>query len=318
MEFRFSTDDVPERQRFAFWADSLTSSIGTQRLPVAGAAAPFQASFSGRSIGSMFNTRAEADAHHILRQKHDIARRPWGAYWIYREAGAGMWCKYDRREFVSRTGDMFISDADLPFETQTSTRYAYESWLIPKTLLDPFLPNPRQPLMRRLDHAGGGVDALAVTYLEALTRNVDSIPEAAIWPLVDTMVRLLGVACGAATMEHADAVRLGRLVEAKRYIDHNLASTELSTASVAGSLGISIRTLHELFEPADVSFARHVLRRRLEECRKALLGDPERAVTDIAFAWGFNSLSTFYRTFQTAFGMSPSDSRAAERDARRS
>jgi AraC-like DNA-binding protein len=36
----------------------------------------------------------------------------------------------------------------------------------------------------------------------------------------------------------------------------------------------------------------------------------DRSVTDVAFAWGFNSLATFYRTFHEAFGMTPGALRA--------
>jgi AraC-like DNA-binding protein len=128
--------------------------------------------------------------------------------------------------------------------------------------------------------------------------------------VADTLARLIGIACGAVAAEQSDAVRAGRLVEAKRYIDRHLADPDLLPASVAASLGISVRTLHALFEPTGTSFARYVLRRRLEECRTALLGNPRRAVTDIAFAWGFSSLSGFYRAFHAAFGMSPGDLRA--------
>ena len=39
-----------------------------------------------------------------------------------------------------------------------------------------------------------------------------------------------------------------------------------------------------------------------------------RSVTDIAFAWGFGSLSSFYSAFQTAYAMSPSELRATSRD----
>lgn len=72
--------------------------------------------------------------------------------------------------------------------------------------------------------------------------------------------------------------------------------------------------MHLLFEPTGVSFGRHVLRRRLEECRAALLADHARAVSDIAFAWGFGSLSSFYRAFQAAFGVSPGALRAKAPD----
>jgi transcriptional regulator GlxA family with amidase domain len=52
-----------------------------------------------------------------------------------------------------------------------------------------------------------------------------------------------------------------------------------------------------------------VQRRRLEECRAALIADATRAVIDIAFAWGFGSMPSFYRAFQGAFGLSPGEAR---------
>jgi len=73
---------------------------------------------------------------------------------------------------------------------------------------------------------------------------------------------------------------------------------------------MSVRQLHLLFEPTGTSFARYVLQRRLEECRAALVNPAgERSVTDIALAWGFNSLSTFHRAFRQAFGMTPTELR---------
>jgi len=113
-----------------------------------------------------------------------------------------------------------------------------------------------------------------------------------------------------------DAVRAGRLVEAKRHIECHLAEPDLSPASVAAALRMSVRMLYLPFEPTGTSFAHHVLHGRLEECRPALLASPARAVTDIAFAWGFNNLSSFCRAFQAAFGMSPDDLHASLRDQR--
>jgi AraC-like DNA-binding protein len=72
-----------------------------------------------------------------------------------------------------------------------------------------------------------------------------------------------------------------------------------------------VRQLHLLFEPTGTSFAQYVLSRRLEECRAALMSPiGDRSVADVAFAWGFNSLATFYRTFHQAFGMTPGALRA--------
>ncbi len=94
-------------------------------------------------------------------------------------------------------------------------------------------------------------------------------------------------------------------MQAKRYIQHHLSDPQLSPAGVARALGISLRSLHLAFELSGSSVAQYILRRRLEECRATLMTDLGRPVTDIVFAWGFNSLSGFYRAFQAAFGASP-------------
>jgi AraC-like DNA-binding protein len=71
---------------------------------------------------------------------------------------------------------------------------------------------------------------------------------------------------------------------------------------VAAAMKISVRQLYLLFEPTGTSFAEHVLGRRLEECRAALESPSGRgrSVTDVAYAWGFNSLTTFYQALANA------------------
>ncbi len=116
---------------------------------------------------------------------------------------------------------------------------------------------------------------------------------------------------GAAAGAQPDAMRQARLAQAKHYIERHLADPYLSPARVATTLGLSRRSLQVAFERTGTGVARHILQRRLQECRSTLLRDRNRAVTEIAIAWGFNSLSGFYRAFQAAFGASPRDLRAA-------
>jgi AraC-like DNA-binding protein len=133
---------------------------------------------------------------------------------------------------------------------------------------------------------------------------------------LDNLCRLLALLADARTMnaDPADrALNAARLVQVRRHIDRHLADPALTPASVAAAHHMSLRSLHLLFEPTGVSCARHVLRRRLQECH-AMLASPAhayRSVTDIAFAWGFNSLTTFYGAFQREFGMAPGEVRRA-------
>lgn len=142
---------------------------------------------------------------------------------------------------------------------------------------------------------------------DALVRNRETIAEPAMHVATDTLARLISLACGVAAEDQPEAVRIGRLVATRRHIAQHLANPDLSPASAAAAVGISVRAPHLAFEPTGKSFARYVSRRRLEACRDALLANHTRPVNDIAFAWGFGTLSSFYRAFHAAFGMSPGD-----------
>jgi AraC-like DNA-binding protein len=122
----------------------------------------------------------------------------------------------------------------------------------------------------------------------------------------------LAVACGADAREQQDAVRQVRLEEAKRYIGAHLADPGLTPEKAAAALKMSVRQLHVLFEPSSTTFGEYVRQRRLEECHAALMNPiGDRSVTDIALAWGFNSLATFHRNFRQAFGATPGEVRVS-------
>ena len=313
MRLEFSTDKLPECDRFPFWADAMHGAMGVRRLPLAGRTGPFQARVSARSIGSLVNLKADTDRHRVLRQAPEISRHTWDTYWVYREAGPGVQTVYGGLDHITCPGDLLLLDSDIPLDAQSIDRFRYETWLIPKSLLNPYLPATRGPLLARLSDSSG-MGALAASYLESLTRNADSLPQSALEPAIDILARLLGIACGAAAKESHAAVQAGRLAEAKRHIRRHLSDPAVSPATVAAALGISVRTLHEAFAPEGISFARYVQHCRLQECRAAVLAQPGRPILDIAFAWGFSSMSSFYRAFQAAFGMAPGDLREARRD----
>jgi transcriptional regulator GlxA family with amidase domain len=125
--------------------------------------------------------------------------------------------------------------------------------------------------------------------------------------------RLVAVACGAAAGEHREAVSAAQLADAHKCVERCLNDPRLSAERAAAALSLSERTLHKTFEASGTSFAAHVRRRRLEECRAALIAGPARPVIDIAFAWGFGSMPSFYRAFQGAFGLSPGEAREQTR-----
>jgi transcriptional regulator GlxA family with amidase domain len=106
------------------------------------------------------------------------------------------------------------------------------------------------------------------------------------------------------------ALRTARLSLARRLIARHLQDPDLAPAQVADLLGVSVRHLHMLFEVADRSFSQTVTEERLKRSRRLMREAPERLIADIASACGFESLATYYRVFNAAYGMAPGDFRA--------
>ncbi len=110
-----------------------------------------------------------------------------------------------------------------------------------------------------------------------------------------------------------EAWRAARLARIRRYVEENLTAPDLTPARIAAAAGISLRSLHSLFESTGASIAQIITRKRLDRCHAALVANPAGRVADIAFAAGFNDLSTFQRAFKRAYGLSPRELREVAR-----
>ena len=222
----------------------------------------------------------------------------------------GVWFGEERREFVTEPGDLVVGDLTTPFASKPRANFDSDVWLFPRRLFDPHVLASLHP--NSLVLAGhSGLSGMVKAYLDAFAGQIDALDDREVDMLADNFCRLLAVVCGGIAGEHEEAIRVARLEEAKRHIDQNLADPNLTPEKAARALKISVRRLHLLFEPSGTTFAQYVLRRRLEECRATLMNPiASRSIIDVAFAWGFNSLATFYRTFHEAFGMAPGALRA--------
>ena len=131
----------------------------------------------------------------------------------------------------------------------------------------------------------------------------------------EALIRLLEIfarhlaECGNTLALHGNSGETPAIERARSYIrDHS--DDELSLAAVAQIVNMSATYFSAKFkEITGINFVDYVARTRVEKARNLLL-DPNRRVSEVAFAVGFQSLSQFNRTFKKVAGQSPRDYRA--------
>lgn len=108
------------------------------------------------------------------------------------------------------------------------------------------------------------------------------------------------------------SIRAARLEMIKKDVLGRLQDAELSIDAVARRQGVTPRYIQQLFETDGTTFSEFVRENRLASAFR-LLGEPallDRTISAIAFDTGFHDLSNFNRIFRRRFGATPSDVRA--------
>ena len=116
---------------------------------------------------------------------------------------------------------------------------------------------------------------------------------------------------GAGTDESSIAV--ARREQVRSYIESHLHDPALTPARLAAAVHLSTAPPAPAFRGGRRDCrGSYILRRRLEECARAI-ADPSqrgRTVTEIAFLHGFNNASHFGRVFRERFAATPSEFRS--------
>lgn len=302
-----AVDHLGEADRFAYWREQWcqgTAGVTGELAP--GERRGFYARATAWAAPCVIRLRLETGPFRVSRGLPEIRQHSL-ENWIclYQEASDGATFQHAGNEFMTRPGDLLLTDPTVPFSSRPLSAHDYRRWMLPRAWIEPHLPSGLRPLS--VQFAGShGTYGLVQAYLRALNDAIDQCDSTQLPGVIDNFCRLLALACGGPG-DQRTATRAAKLRQVKDYVALHLSEPDLTPAKVAAAMKISVRQLHFLFEPTGVSFAEHVLGLRLEECR-AILKSPSsraRSVTDIAYAWGFNSLASFYRAFGQRFGVSP-------------
>lgn len=212
---------------------------------------------------------------------------------------------------VLAPGDIMLWSSTRPAEFEVVERIRKISVRMPLRRLRSWMPHRWQGLGGRLAGDQEGTKLLAsFMALVAPSHISGELPNGA--ALTESFLGLLVNVTEGKT--HPTGLKAAHLQSVKRYIDEHLADPALSIATICAAERISVRYLHALFEAEGTTVQRYIYGMRLLRCARELENPAmaTRAVTEVAFSWGFQNASHFSRRFKEEFGLSPKDFRRAK------
>ena len=311
----FSTNDASGRERFDYLDDFIRSQFFDIEIDVAPELRPvIEATARVRANCEMVIAELDTTALAFNRSQADVSRSPSGIFLLCKnEHGVSSFKSHGQDAYLSWPGDLAVGSADLVFKSEVvnGPNHRFRLLAMPEARLDrTMLANHPVPLQQL--HSASGIGALLSNYYDALWLELEHLNLVQESIAIDTVAQLLAMARGAMSPDDArgeGALNRARVQLARDYIEVNLANPGLTPTMVASAVGVSTRLLHLLFEPTGQTLSRLVQQRRLERARRMLLIDGKRPVITIAFAVGFDSVTTFNRAFRVAYGMSPTEMR---------
>ncbi|MEQ6897042.1 helix-turn-helix domain-containing protein [Microbacterium sp. KR10-403] len=305
-------------------ATTVTREISDFRAAVSDSFVPLQVSSShpdhfrslmrAASVDEVHVTDLRATPHVVERTPELISRGDRDFFKVsLMLSGTGLLVQ-DGREAVLNPGDLAVYDTSRPYSLVFDDDFRTMIVMFPRHLLT--LPPDLVGELTAVRIAGDeGLGAVVVPYLSQLAVNLDQLAgstgarlaHSALDLVTTVFTRELGLDEAGADPHRALMQRI------RAHIDRNLASTDLSPASIAAAHFISTRHLHGLFQEQGATVSTWIRTRRLEQCRRDLI-DPvyaDRPVAAVAARWGFVDAAHFSRAFKAAYDISPSEYRAA-------
>ncbi|QCI63092.1 AraC family transcriptional regulator [Phreatobacter stygius] len=315
----WSTDSLPARDRFDVWREERGRRLSgvTIELPPERRAA-FSGEIATRPLDRAVLAEMRASAYVVSRTPADIARVATDSLVISHQLAGPGWCETRNRRSYVEAGTMSVGYSEVPYAATPSTQSRFHCRVLQIPLsADARLARRSRGLLRTPLVAGHRYTMLLASAFQCLVDDAPGLAAGEAGQAVDDLAELALLAAGApgaGAPESRGVLKGAYLRAARRVIRDGLHRPDLSADTVAAALGVSVRQVHVLFEPTGESLHRTVIAMRIAETCRLLAAAPDRPVAAIAFACGFDSLATFYRTFRTITGSAPNDYRRAISD----
>jgi AraC-like DNA-binding protein len=309
----YDTGRDSEGDPLGFWTETVCSQILPVRIDPRQDANLVHSAMRSTSVGALQLREVVGGEHLYERTASDIRRGDPGTLQVGLQVTGSSLLVQDGREAVLGAGDLVLYDSSRPFTLAMDARFSWQVFLLPK---DKLRRSDREisALTATTIDASSGVAGLVVRFLRDLAGRADGLELGAAEPeLAENAADLV------ATLVRSQLGRDWRVQDPQRvlldralaYISANLREPQLGPERVAHAIGVSVRTLHQLFAGTGRTVGEHVRHERLSAVRRDM-SDPRLAglsIGRLAAGHGFTNASLFSKQFRLAEGCTPREFR---------
>jgi AraC-like DNA-binding protein len=310
---RFSTDMLPERERFSALQEEFARRMLAKDLIYHGAGCP-RMELTFIPLGPVAASTLASTPVGFSRQNHHLKDSTDDFHLDIVETGVIHFAQAGE-ECVYHPGSAYFIDRSRPAHGLGPYGGCVRGITVQAAALKTMVAHPEDLAGRPI--RPGPALRLLDGYLQSLT-SCNELPPPEMTQvvgghLVDLLAAVLGPTAEAAEAVAKRGLKAARVREIRAEIARRCRDPGFDLDNVVRTLGLSRRYVQQLMQESGQSFTDHLAERRLE-LAFALLNDVNRrhrTITDVAFASGFNDVSHFNRMFRRRFGDTPSGVRAA-------
>jgi AraC-like DNA-binding protein len=308
----FSTAGLAPHRRIDYW-NELAGNVITQLVADPVDPRTFMGTLSCTQLDQIRILEVISDPATVRHCRHHIARQHEPKYFLCLQLDGVSINRQQGRETTLRYGDFTLFDSSRPYEIEFPQQNQSLVLCLPHAELSRRMANPEAVVCIGMP-GNDGLTGLLSSFLRGFWKHCCAEGDQFLSPRFSEAILDLVASAYASvpqTMSRLSSLTAARREQIRSFIESSLHDPQLTPGRVAKAMHMSPRYLHHLFEEEGETVSRYILRRRLEECARAISDAAQRGrtVTEIAFQHGFNDASHFGRVFRERYGMSPRDYR---------
>ena len=313
----WTTEDLPVPDQFGYWRDAICDAF-TPLFPRRPAAHATASSSPGgmtgwvraAPVGSIRLAEIASEPQLHLHGRSEVARTTEDVTFVNLVLEGTCVGRQAGRTCVVNAGDFALFDATRPFGLDYRSTWRVLSMKVPNGMLTPLITDSdgRTAVSFSPTNASAHVASAAMS---AVWQRADRMERADVLATNSALLTLIASAAGSSENERtcdSRSLRAEMRAAINAYVAEQIRCGSVPAEQTARRFSISVRKLHQLYEETELSYARTVMKSRVEACAADLdSATRPTSMSTLAARWGFADLSHLNRVFRTQKGCLPSE-----------